>query len=67
MPLRIGLALGTTPWVDENIVQPFLGGDDDGDGGGGGTGEAASEAADAGGWTASVVPISDEASVLWLG
>jgi hypothetical protein len=27
-----GLALGTTPWVDENIVQPFLGGDDkDGD------------------------------------
>ena len=48
MPLRIGLALGTTPWVDENIVQPFLGGDDDGDGGGGGTGEAASEAAEAG-------------------
>ena len=48
MPLRIGLALGTPPWVDENIVQPFLGGDDEGDGGGGGTGEAASEAADAG-------------------
>ena len=23
-----GLALGTTPWVDENLVQPFLGGDD---------------------------------------
>ena len=44
MPLRIGLALGTTPWVDENIVQPFLGGDDDGDGSGGGTDEAASEA-----------------------
>jgi len=36
VPLRIGLALGTTPWVDENIVQPFLGGDDEGDGGGGG-------------------------------
>ena len=50
MPLRIGLALGTTPWVDENIVQPFLGGDDDGDGGsgGGGADEAASDAADAG-------------------
>ena len=45
MPLRIGLALGTTPWVDENIVQPFLGGDDEGDGGGGGgdADEAASE------------------------
>ena len=25
VPLRIGLALGTTPWVDENLVQPFLG------------------------------------------
>ena len=34
VPLRIGLALGTTPWVDENLVQPFLGGDKDGDGGG---------------------------------
>ena len=45
MPLRIGLALGTTPWVDENIVQPFLGGDDEGgSGGGGGADEAASEA-----------------------
>ena len=50
MPLRIGLALGTTPWVDENIVQPFLGGDDEGGGssGGGGADEAASEAANAG-------------------
>merc|ERR1719199_2187417 len=28
VPLRIGLALGSTPWVDVNIVQPFLGGDD---------------------------------------
>eukprot|EP00320_Phaeocystis_rex_P009428 CAMPEP_0119057678 /NCGR_PEP_ID=MMETSP1178-20130426/2088_1 /TAXON_ID=33656 /ORGANISM="unid sp, Strain CCMP2000" /LENGTH=223 /DNA_ID=CAMNT_0007038533 /DNA_START=13 /DNA_END=684 /DNA_ORIENTATION=- len=28
VPLRIGLALGTTPWVDDNIVQPFLGKDD---------------------------------------
>ena len=34
VPLRIGLALSTTPWVDDNIVKPFLGGDDDGDGGG---------------------------------
>ena len=32
VPLRIGLALGTTPWVDDNIVKPFLGGDDDEDG-----------------------------------
>jgi hypothetical protein len=32
VPLRIGLALGTTPWVDENIVKPFLGGNDDDDG-----------------------------------
>ena len=37
VPLRIGLALGTTPWVDENLVQPFLGdGDDDSSGDGGG-------------------------------
>jgi hypothetical protein len=35
VPLRIGLALGTTPWVDDNIVKPFLGGGDD-DGGDGG-------------------------------
>ena len=28
VPLRIGLALSTTPWVDDNIVTPFLGGDD---------------------------------------
>ena len=28
VPLRIGLALSTTPWVDDNIVKPFLGGDD---------------------------------------
>jgi len=24
VPLRIGLALGTTPWIDENIVKRFL-------------------------------------------
>ncbi len=24
VPLRVGLALSTTPWVDDNIVQPFL-------------------------------------------
>jgi len=24
VPLRIGLALGTVPWVDDNIVKPFL-------------------------------------------
>jgi len=24
VPLRIGLALGTTPWIDENIVRRFL-------------------------------------------
>jgi hypothetical protein len=35
VPLRIGLALGTTPWVDDNIVKPFLGGDDDNGGDGG--------------------------------
>jgi len=35
VPLRIGLALGTTPWVDDNIVKPFLGGDDDGNDGDG--------------------------------
>lgn len=32
VPLRVGLALSTTPWVDEKIVQPFLGkfgGDED--------------------------------------
>merc|ERR1711935_329795 len=32
VPLRIGLALGTTPWIQENIVDVFLtnkeGGDD---------------------------------------
>ena len=33
VPLRIGLALGTTPWVDDNIVKPFLGGDNDSNGG----------------------------------
>jgi hypothetical protein len=32
VPLRIGLALGTTPWIDENIVQRFANkGDDDKD------------------------------------
>ena len=29
VPLRIGLALSTTPWVDENIVARFLGSDDE--------------------------------------
>lgn len=24
VPLRIGLALSTTPWIDENIVKRFL-------------------------------------------
>ena len=24
VPLRVGLALSTTPWVDDNIVQPFI-------------------------------------------
>jgi len=24
VPLRIGLALGTTPWIDENVVKRFL-------------------------------------------
>lgn len=24
VPLRIGLALSTTPWIDENIVQKFM-------------------------------------------
>lgn len=24
VPLRIGLALSTTPWIDENIVQRFM-------------------------------------------
>ncbi len=28
VPLRIGLALGTTPWIDENIVKRFLKKDD---------------------------------------
>ena len=27
VPLRIGLALGTTPWVQANIVDKFKGGD----------------------------------------
>jgi len=40
VPLRIGLALGSTPWVDENIVKPFLGGDDDDDGNDQGEAEA---------------------------
>jgi hypothetical protein len=40
VPLRIGLALGSTPWVDDNIVKPFLGGDDDDDGNDQGEGEA---------------------------
>ena len=31
VPLRIGLALSTTPWIDENIVQKF-GKKDDEDG-----------------------------------
>ena len=30
VPLRVGLALSTTPWVDENIVSRFVGDDDDG-------------------------------------
>ena len=29
VPLRIGLALSTTPWIDENVVQKFLKKDDD--------------------------------------
>lgn len=29
VPLRIGLALGTTPWIQENIVDRFLKKDDD--------------------------------------
>lgn len=29
VPLRIGLALGTTPWIQENIVDVFFTGDDD--------------------------------------
>jgi hypothetical protein len=28
VPLRIGLALGTTPWVQSNIVDRFLNKDD---------------------------------------
>ncbi|KAL3759924.1 hypothetical protein ACHAWU_007668 [Discostella pseudostelligera] len=28
VPLRIGLALSTTPWIDENIVQKFMKKDD---------------------------------------
>jgi hypothetical protein len=24
VPLRIGLALSTTPWIDENVVKKFL-------------------------------------------
>ena len=24
VPLRIGLALGTTPWIDENVVKRFM-------------------------------------------
>tara|TARA_B100000795_G_scaffold39902_1_gene26261 strand:- start:725 stop:844 length:120 start_codon:yes stop_codon:yes gene_type:complete len=28
MSLSLGLALGTTPWVDENLVQRFLANDD---------------------------------------
>ena len=24
VPLRIGLALSTTPWIDENIVKKFI-------------------------------------------
>ena len=29
VPLRIGLALSTTPWIDENVVQKFMKKDDD--------------------------------------
>ena len=29
VPLRIGLALSTTPWIDENIVKRFLKKDDE--------------------------------------
>merc|ERR1712037_1097385 len=29
VPLRIGLALGTTPWVQDNIIDRFLKKDDD--------------------------------------
>merc|ERR1712032_1239238 len=32
VPLRIGLALSTTPWIDENIVQKFMNKDDDEEG-----------------------------------
>mmetsp|Transcript_27720 Transcript_27720/g.40925 ORF Transcript_27720/g.40925 Transcript_27720/m.40925 type:complete len:200 (-) Transcript_27720:120-719(-) len=31
VPLRIGLALGTTPWIQENVVDRFLGKKDDDD------------------------------------
>lgn len=49
VPLRIGLALSTTPWVDENIVSRFTSGedDDDKDGGSGGGEEKAEQAAPA--------------------
>jgi len=29
VPLRIGLALSTTPWIDENVVQKFMKKEDD--------------------------------------
>jgi hypothetical protein len=29
VPLRIGLALGTTPWIQANIVDRFMKKDDD--------------------------------------
>jgi len=29
VPLRIGLALGTTPWIDENVVRRYLMKDED--------------------------------------
>ncbi len=32
VPLRVGLALSTTPWVDENVVQRFLSKDEDKEG-----------------------------------
>merc|ERR1712127_464765 len=32
VPLRIGLALGTTPWIDENVVQKFAKKDEEGEG-----------------------------------
>ena len=32
VPLRIGLALSTTPWIDDNVVQKFMKKDGDNEG-----------------------------------